>query len=171
MFTGNMAPWKMEDFRVFGSPVFVFDDQFSTVTGTPLALTNQDLETLYNKSSWLHKDDYADTEDLHIFKTYWPIPPSPKETRQRNNKCKSTELHKLDNKNPLLNTDLPSELALSSEIANNSKLAGHGVLAHESKLATTGELAPESKLAQENILTKNNELNTTRDSYNENNRP
>jgi hypothetical protein len=123
LFTGVPAPWKIEDFRVFGCPVFVldkrlqdgdslpkwksrswlgvyighslqhagnvpviynpstthvspqfhvvFDDKFSTVSSTPQAINNEFLKTLFKKSQWLFKDDFATQHDLYTFDTYW----------------------------------------------------------------------------------------------------
>jgi hypothetical protein len=175
MFTGNVAPWKIDDFRVFGSPVFVldkklqdgdslpkwkarswmgvyvghslahsgnvpviynpqtthitpqfhvvFDDQFSTVVSPSNTLTDQHLESLFYKSSWLHKDDYANMEDLHIFETYWSNPPPLKSKLSKSNKRKSTEVQNRDIINTQLNKISVSELAQTSEQAKYSECA------------------------------------------------
>jgi hypothetical protein len=197
MFTGNMAPWKMEDFRVFGSPVFVlskklqdgdslpkwrsrswmgiyvghslahsgnvpviynpqtthitpqfhvvFDDQFSTVTGNPSTFTAHDMEALYNKSSWMHKDNYAETEDMHLFETFWSTPPTQKERPNKNMKRKSLDTQHSTTMKSTKN--IPSELALTGKLALDSELADIGEYAHESELAPSKKMALNSEQA------------------------
>jgi len=59
------------------SPQFhmVFDDQFTTVTANPKTCSQTFYDSLYKTASWLHKDIYGATADLHHFETYWSAPP------------------------------------------------------------------------------------------------
>jgi hypothetical protein len=210
MFTGNRAPWRMEDFRVFGSPVFVldkklqdgdtlskwkarswvgvyvghslahsgnvpviynpqtthitpqfhvvFDDQFSTVTGNPSQLTDKYFTDIYNSSSWLHKDKYADTDDLHLFDTYWSSPPLSKSDPKKYKKLKRNHATSVDNSNILLSTP-PSDRVnnfLSEKDNRASEL--HGEHAHPSELAIQRKPANTSNHAQITHETSDNTI-------------
>jgi hypothetical protein len=123
MFTGEEAPWKMEHFCIFGSPVFVlakklqdgdlflkwkaqswlgvyvghslqhegnipvvyspatthispqfhvaYDNQFMTVASTSRLFLDDFYNKLFHMAKWQHTDAYAETSDLHLFKTTW----------------------------------------------------------------------------------------------------
>jgi hypothetical protein len=135
LFTGAPAPWKMDDFRVFGCPVFVldkrlqdgdnlqkwkarswlgiyighslqhvgnvpviynpitthispqfhvvFDDSFTTVSTQNAPLSDSFYQSLYDKSQWLYKDNFATTQDFHTFNSYWSDPPLNKPILKR----------------------------------------------------------------------------------------
>jgi hypothetical protein len=215
LFTGNPAPWKMEDFRVFGSPVFVldkklqdgdslskwkarswmgvyvghslahagnvpviynpqtthitpqfhviFDDQFSTVSTNSSELTTEHFEDLYNKSTWLHKDDFAETEDLHLFETYWATPPISKQVLPRGNKRKKTQQlslqstmrnnrhNEVDYDCNTMNDITPTSLNIGSEPANNSEPAFIGEPAITGKQINTSKPAISGESALTNL--------------------
>jgi hypothetical protein len=140
----------------------VFDDQFSTVTCNPSTFTVHYMEALYNKSSWIHKDNYADTEDMHLFETFWSAPPSQKERSNKTTKRKSLATQPSHNTMQITKKIL-SELAITSELALNSELADTGEHAHESERAPSNKIAINSEQgdngdhAQENKLTKPSE--------------
>jgi hypothetical protein len=62
------------------SPQFhvIHDDQFTSVTGDPSVFTDKFYAASYEKASWIHNDNFADTEDLHFFETNWSNPPTIK---------------------------------------------------------------------------------------------
>ena len=67
------------------SPQFhvVFDDQFTTVGGSPDLLTEEFYQKLYSDSSWLYRDNYGDPTDLYLFEPFWSEPPLLKKPSMR----------------------------------------------------------------------------------------
>jgi hypothetical protein len=62
------------------SPRFhvVFDNSFTTMSKQSALLSDSFYKSLYNKSQWMYKDDFATTQDIHTFDSYWSDPPLPK---------------------------------------------------------------------------------------------
>jgi hypothetical protein len=68
---------------------------------------------LYEKAAWLHQDTFAESEDLHLFETYWSNPPTTKKDKPR----KRPKLN--NNTVPSPMSDLAkSEQAPISDLAN-----------------------------------------------------
>jgi hypothetical protein len=126
----------------------VFDDKFSTVTGSPSNLNDQLFANLYNNATWLHKDEYAEPAEMHFFDTYWSNPPLMKDkskSRKKKAKHSHSQLGTTQNK-PQTHRIPPGDYASSCDLAINENRPQNGEHVSLSNLAPISEQALTSEL-------------------------
>lgn len=126
----------------------VFDDQFSTVTRNNNQLTDNHFAEVYHNSSWLHKDEDADIDDLHLFDTYWSNPPMSKSPSRKHKKLKCKNAAVADDSNAILLPHTSQRDIYFPSEADHTTSESIGDPAHSSKLAIRREHANTSDHAQ-----------------------